>query len=172
MRTPSGLVSAGQLEIGDEIIGLNIPGIPDNYWLLDDGSMGSYSDYVITQEQIDNATETVTTVVGKRLHENIGAVAVNGDIYTLNHFILAKRDNEIKSINVRFLLNTDFIYNHQTQDFVPVEAYEKNEEITIQSYSINTEPFDFYFTENGLTFDMQALAEDLSGLSSDTPTQP
>ena len=172
MRTPSGLVSAGQLEIGDEIIGLNIPGMPDNYWLLDDGSMGSYSDYIITQEQIDNATETVTTVVGKVLHENIGAVAVNGDIYTLNHFILAKRDNEIKSINVRFLLNTDLIYNHQTQDFVPVEAYEKNEEITIQSYSINVEPFDFYFTENGLTFDMQALTESLSGYSSDAPTQP
>ena len=64
------------------------------------------------------------------------------------------------------------IYNHQAQDFVPVEAYEKNEEITIQSYSINVEPFDFYFTENGLTFDMQALTESLSGYSSDAPTQP
>jgi hypothetical protein len=166
------MVSAGQIEIGDEVIGLNIPGIPDNYWLLDDGSMGSYSDYVITQEQIDNATETVTTVVGKRLHENVGAVAVNGDIYTLNHFILAKRDGQVKSLNVKDLLNTDFIYNYQTKDFVAIEALEKNEEITIQSYSINTEPWDFYFTENGLTFDMQALAEDLSGLSDDTPTQP
>ena len=164
VRTPSGLVSAGQLEIGDEIIGLSIPGMPDNYWdLAGTGTYASYSDYVFTEEQIANAMETVTTVVGKVLHENIGAVAVNGDIYTLNHFILAKRDNEIKSLNVRFLLNTDLIYNHQTQDFVPVEAYEKNEEITIQSYSINVEPFDFYFTENGLTFDMQALEVSLSG---------
>ena len=172
LRTPNGLISAGQIEVGDEVIGLDIPGIPDNYWLLDDGSYGTYSDYVITQEQMDNATEVITTVAGKRLHQNIGAVAVNGDIYTINHFVLAKRDGQIKSLNTSDLLTTDLIYNYQTKDFVAIEAYEKNEDVTIQSYSINTEPYDFFFTENGLTFDRTALTSDLSGYSSDAPTQP
>ena len=157
------MVSAGQIEVGDLVIGLRIPGIPDDYWTLDDGSYGSYSDFVITQEQIDGAEEVEVTVVGKMLHENLGAAAVNGDIYTLTHFILAKRDNEIRSLNVKDLLNTDLIYNFQSKDFVGIESLELNEEITIQSYSINVEPEDFYFTENGLTFDMHAHSSTLSG---------
>ena len=157
------MISAGQIEVGDEVIGLRIPGIPDNFWLLDDGSGGTYSDYVITQEQIDNAEETVVTVQGKALHENSGAVVVNGDIYTLHHYILAKRDNDIRVLNVSDLVNTDLVYNYQTKDFVAIESLETNSEITIQSYSINVEPWDFYFTENGLTFDMQALSEHLFG---------
>ena len=163
LRTPTGMISAGQIEVGDEVIGLRIPGIPDNFWLLDDGSGGSYSDYVITQEQIDNAEETIVTVHGKALHENSGAVVVNGDIYTLHHYILAKRGNDIRVLNVSDLVNTDLIYNYQTKDFVAIESLETNSEITIQSYSINVEPWDFYFTENGLTFDMQALSEHLFG---------
>ncbi|NDF29887.1 MAG: hypothetical protein EB150_06755 [Nitrososphaeria archaeon] len=157
------MVSAGQIQLGDEVIGLQIPGIPDNFLLLDDGSYGTFQDFVFTPEQIENATETVVTVVAKQLHETVGAVAVNGDIYTIKHLILGKRDGEIRSLFTHTLQNTDLIYNYQTKEFVPIESLEINLDITIQSYSINVEPSDFYFTENGLTFDMHPLESSLSG---------
>ena len=56
---------------------------------------------------------------------------------------------------------------YQTKDFAPIETFEFNDEISIQVYSINTEPVDFYFTENGLTFDAHAVTSELSGLIGD-----
>ena len=92
------------------------------------------------------------------MHGSDGAVLVNGDIYSLFHFLICKRDNEIKAINVTDILLTDLIYNFQSQGFVAIENYDKNTDITIDVYAINVEPQDFYFTENGLSFDSYPTA--------------
>jgi hypothetical protein len=51
------------------------------------------------------------------------------------------------------IIASDLIYNYNEKAFVPIENLEKNIDVTIQVYSINVEPKDFYFTENGLTYD-------------------
>ena len=161
------MVSAGQLEVGDQVISVNIPGIPDDFWTLQSSDVNSYEDYVLSQEQVNGITETVATVVGKDLHESPGAAAVNGDIYSMNHYLLVKRNDEVKVLRVDNLTTSDLIFNYQTQDFAAIESYELNTDIVIQTYSINVEPQDFFFTENGLTFDLHPLASGLQG--SDDP---
>ena len=168
IRTPDGLVTSGQLEIGDQVLALSIPGIPDDFREINsDNQFGIYSDYIFSEENLANAVETTATVVGKELHTSDGAVAINGDVYSTAHWLLIKRNGEIKTVNVTDVFETDLIYTYQTKDFSPIETFEINNEISIQVYSINTEPIDFYFTENGLTFDAHAVTGELSGLIGD-----
>jgi hypothetical protein len=71
----------------------------------------------------------------------------------MTHHIVAKRDGLVTAILSGDILISDLIYNYNQKAFVPIENLEKNTEVVIQVYSINVEPKDFYFTENGLTWD-------------------
>ena len=143
------MVAAGQLQVGDQVISLNFDAIPDDFMEIHQEGQG----LVLTQEQMNNAQEVIATVANIGIHESTGAVVVNTDIYSMTHWLVAKRDGVIRSIRASELLPTDLIYSYNAKDFVLIENFEKNLDVNIQVYSINIEPQDFYFTENGLTFD-------------------
>ena len=146
IRTPNGLVAAGQLLVGDQVVTLSFNGLPDDYAY--DGTP-----VIISEEDFANAEETLATVTNLGIHESVGAVVVNSDIYSMTHCIIAKRDGLIQPIMSADIIASDLIYNYNEKAFVPIENLEKNIDVTIQVYSINVEPKDFYFTENGLTYD-------------------
>ena len=82
-----------------------------------------------------------------------GAVLINSDIYSMTHAIVIKRNENIMIINVTNVLPSDLVYSYTEKNFVPIENITINTDVSIQVYSINVEPNDFYFTEHGLTFD-------------------
>ena len=139
-------MAAGQLLVGDQVVTLSFNGLPDDYSY--DGTP-----VVISEEDFANAQETLATVTNLGIHESVGAVVVNSDIYSTTHCIIAKRDGLIQPIMSADILPSDLIYNYNEKSFIPIENLEKNIDVTIQVYSINVEPKDFYFTENGLTYD-------------------
>jgi archaellum component FlaF (FlaF/FlaG flagellin family) len=158
--TPTGTVTAQQIAVGDEVIGLRIPGIPDNFREIVTGNLKDF-EYSFTQEQLDNAEETVVTVVAKTLHDSPGAVVVNSDIYSTTHWIVTKRGEDITLINAVDIQEGDLVYNYATKDFAPVEIFSIDMNTWISVYSINVEPQDFYFTESGLAFDGYAFEGDV-----------
>lgn len=150
IRTTNGMVAAGQIAVGDQVISLNVPGLPDNFMDL---HINFDHGMEFTQEQIDNAEEAISTVTNIGIHESNGAVVINSDIYSMSHWLLCKRDGVIKTILSPGILPSDLIYSYAEKDFVPVSTLEINRDVTIQVYTINVEPYDFYFTESGLSFD-------------------
>jgi hypothetical protein len=119
IRTPNGLVAAGQLLVGDQVVTLSFNGLPDDYSY--DGTPA-----VISEEDFANAQETLATVTNLGIHESVGAVVVNSDIYSMTHCIIAKRDGLIQPIMSADILPSDLIYNYNEKSFIPIENLEKN----------------------------------------------
>ena len=82
---------------------------------------------------------------------------INSDIYSLTHGLVIKRDGVVRTVNSDKVLPSDLMYNYVAKDFIPIENFTINTDISIQVYSINVEPNDFYFSEHGLTFDFYPM---------------
>jgi hypothetical protein len=151
VRTESGLVRAQDLQVGDVILSLDIPGVPQNF-TLSGTTAEDLAAVSLDPEIIKSATPALTTINSISINERRGAVSVNTEMFTRAHYLLIQRDGLSKVVTAAELVNTDKVFNYTSFDFVDITELEFLD-IAFYAYSINCEPFDFFWTEHSLTFD-------------------
>ena len=142
IRTLDGLKPAGEIKVGDILLGLNIPSD------LDDAEWTSWI------SNPDNFTANVaeTTVTSTLQNSSSEYVYIDGDLFTPTHYILTKKDNVIKYTKVDLIDNTYQRYSFEENDFVDIEIVE---DINVEksNISIHCEPHDNFFTEQMLVME-------------------
>jgi hypothetical protein len=103
-------------------------------------------------EALSSATPVLTTINSISVQERTGAVSVNGEMFTRAHYLFIKRDEVVKVVQVPEIIITDKVYNYDEGQFVDIYELEVLD-VTYFCYSINCEPFDFFWTEKSLTWD-------------------
>ena len=142
VRTPNGLKPAGQVQVGDVLLGLDIPsGMDDQEWLSWTSNPDNFAANIVET--------TVTSVL-----QNSGStyVYIDGDIFTPTHYILTKKDDLIKFIKVDEIDNTYQRYSYEANDFVDIEIVE-DIAVDQNNISIHCEPHDNFFTEQMLVLE-------------------
>ena len=151
VRTENGLVRAQDLKVGDVLLSLDIPGVPQNF-TTSGTTAEDLAAVSLDPEIIKASTPVLTTVNSISINEKRGAVSVNTEMFTREHYLLIERDGFAKVVTAAELLNTDKVYNYTSSDFVDIYELEFLD-IVFYAYSVNCEPFDFFWTEHSLTFD-------------------
>ena len=103
-------------------------------------------------EALSSATPVLTTINSISVQERTGAISVNGEMFTRAHYLFIKRDDVVKVVQVPEIVITDKVYNYDAAQFVDIYDLEVLD-VTYYCYSINCEPFDFFWTEKSLTWD-------------------
>ena len=93
-----------------------------------------------------------TTVVSINSRVSDRAIVINGDIYSIHHWILARKDGVIRFVSSSDIDTTYEVYNFQTLDWVEVQSAESIAYID-RVYTINCEPYDMFFTNSMLVYD-------------------
>lgn len=147
IRTPSGLVSAESLNIGDILLSANLEGFPYN------PGEGIVEEAFSWTSDNPNLNIVNTTIVGitRRISEK--AVIVNGDIFSDWHWILVKRDGITKFVRSEDIIEgTDYIFDVDSNSWEIVDLFEVIQ-VGHETVSIDCEPYDMFFTEKMLTHD-------------------
>jgi len=82
------------------------------------------------------------------------AYVINGDVFSESHYILTKKDNSYKFIKASEIDDTYMVYKKDSEGFVDITEFEVLEYEDVV-FSINCEPYDNFFTEHMLVFDMK-----------------
>ena len=101
---------------------------------------------------IEGSAPALTTVNSISVNERRGAVSINTEMFTRAHYIFIERDGVAKIVTAAEVINTDKIYNYTNSQFIDIYELEFLD-IVFFAYSVNCEPFDFFWTEHSLTFD-------------------
>ena len=138
------LKEAQDIEPGDELLSIDIPGLinTDRQSILEWLGTGDLS-------LAPNATTTVTSLT---THPTTNLISINGDKFTQSHLVLIKKDGIEKFVVSDQIVESDLVWSYESSTFVPITQYEITESV-VNSVTINCEPFDIYFTENHITHD-------------------
>ena len=143
VQTTKGLVAAHDLVVGDELVSADIETMPTS------GS-GLYSEWSAIDPIVTQTTTTITAIATRNA-ESI--IIINGETYSDSHYIYAKRDNICKFINVNEILLTDLVFSTETLDWCEVLQIDVIPNVSYPVISINTEPYDIFYTERFLVHD-------------------
>ena len=101
-------------------------------------------------------TDIETTVVSISANIAMTTYVINGNKYTNTHWVLTKRDGVARFISANEIVETDLIYSPTFSDWQPIIELRVSEgpELVI---TINTEPYDVFFTDNSLVHDSVRL---------------
>ena len=147
IRTPSGLVRAENLNVGDVLLSADLEGFPYN------PGEGVTEQALAWTSENPNINFVNTTIVGIRRRIGNKAIVINGDIFSQYHWILVKRDNVIKFVlSENIVENSDHIFDPDTNTWEIVDLFEVIE-VAHETISIDCEPYDMFFTEKMLTHD-------------------
>jgi len=140
--TPNGTVAAETLKVGDKLVSLDIAEI----------DMANFNPLEWSSESLsgNGITETTITSISSRVVDKV--VQINGDIYSLNHWILTRKDNVISFTKSSDIDTTYEVYKFQTLDWSPVESATELAFID-RVFTINCEPHDMFFTNAALVYD-------------------
>lgn len=150
-KVPEGLVLAHNLSVGDVLYSANIDGLD----LSTDIPIAEYfAGWSRENPVINTAHETTVTALSAHIVDRV--IVINGNKYSVSHYILVKRDGLAKFVNVTEVVDTDLVYSPTFSDWQPVIELRVSEgkELVI---TINTEPYDVFFTDNALVHDSQPL---------------
>jgi hypothetical protein len=144
--TLDGYKTVNNLSVGDELLSLDISEIP---------TFGPDFDLTTwASEQFTNNGVVSTTVTGISTREVDRHMLVNGDWFSESHYILARKDGVHSFVIAADMDETYEVYNYQTDDWSPVvSVIPMNVPMTV--YSINCEPYDIFFTENMLVYNLR-----------------
>lgn len=146
-KVPEGLVLAHNLSVGDILYSANIES-------LDLTSGLTLSEYLTNwshqNPSIDTNLETTIVSLSARIVDNV--VVINGNKYSYSHYILIKRNSEVKFVKVYDVEETDEVFSPLFDGWQPIIELRNSagKELVI---SINTEPYDVFFTDNAIVHD-------------------
>lgn len=162
-KVPEGLILAHNLSVGDVLYSANIEGID-----VSNTAIVEYlQNWSVNSANISPA-ETTIVAMAARISDD-GAIVINGNKYSLQHFILIKRDGQIQFQPSSSVLETDLIFSPSENDWKEITDYK----VTTQKellISINVEPYDVFFTDNALVHDSYNAALDPNALTSSDET--
>jgi hypothetical protein len=163
-KVPEGLVLAHNLSVGDVLYSANIEGLD----LSTDTPIAEYFANWSEENPVIN-TNYETTITALSAHVVDSVIVINGNKYSVSHYILVKRDGVGKFINVTEVVESDLVYSPTFSDWQPIVELRVSEgkELVI---TINTEPYDVFFTDNALVHDSQPLDLNAPGVITD-PSQ-
>ena len=149
-KVPEGLVLAHNVSAGDILYSAAIDDLPMDGVGLEE-IIESWSS---ASPQIN--TDIETTVVSISANIAMTTYVINGNKYTNTHWVLAKRDGVARFISANEIVETDLIYSPTFSDWQPIIELRVSEgpELVI---TINTEPYDVFFTDNSLVHDSVRL---------------
>ena len=149
-KVPEGLVLAHNVSAGDILYSAAIDDLPMDGVGLEE-IIESWSS---AAPQIN--TDIETTVVSISANIAMTTYVINGNKYTNTHWVLAKRDGVARFISANEIVETDLIYSPTFADWQPIIELRISEgpELVI---TINTEPYDVFFTDNSLVHDSVRL---------------
>jgi hypothetical protein len=160
-KNPEGLVLAHNLSVGDILYSADIENLETQSGL-------GLSDYFANWSE-DNPvinTNLETTIVGlsARIVDNV--VVINGNKYSYSHYIMIRREGQVKFVKVYEVEFTDEVFSPLIDDWQPILELRNSEgkELVI---SINTEPYDIFFTDNAIVHDSHPFNSDTPGAISD-----
>ena len=151
VRTTDGLVKAGDLQVGDTLLSVNIEGFPY------ESAEGVTAQAIAWSDNNPNIIPEITNIVALYKTQSAYAVVINEDILSQYHYVLIKRNGVSKfETSVNIVKETDLVYSYDTSSWEPIYLYE-----IVQAphdiISINCEPYDMFFTERMLTHDSSAI---------------
>lgn len=149
LRTPNGLVLASTIQPGDQLLSVVLPGLPEEGWTIQDVINWNMENPSFDFSNENLVTTTVLEVISNTTNK---IVFINSDAFSATHAILVKRDNVAQMMLSDDVLETDQIWSLQHSGWIPVTAIDKYEAEHVV-YSINTEPYDLFFTESMLVHD-------------------
>lgn len=150
-KVPEGLVLAHNLSVGDVLYSADIDGLD----LSTDVPIAEYFAGWSRENPVIN-TQHETTITALSAHVVDQVIVINGNKYSISHYILVKRDGLAKFVNVTDVVETDLVFSPTFADWQPIIELRVSEgkELVI---TINTEPYDVFFTDNALVHDSQPL---------------
>jgi hypothetical protein len=142
VRTPDGLKYAGEIQVGDVLLGLNIPSdINEQEWLSWSSDANNFTANI--------AETTVTSVL---VNSGSEYIYIDGDLFTPTHYILTKKNNIIEYTKADSIDTTYQKYSYEMNDFVDIEIVE-DIAVDNNNISIHCEPHDNFFTEQMLVLE-------------------
>ena len=157
-KVPEGLTLAHNLSVGDVLYSADIEG-------LDLTSGQKLSDYLnnwsTENPAIDTNFETTIVSLSARIVDKV--VVINGNKYSYSHYILIKRNDEVKFVKVYDVLDSDMVFSPLFDSWQPIIDFKvlEGKELVI---SINTEPYDVFFTDNAIVHDSHEFDENTPGV--------
>jgi hypothetical protein len=162
-KVPEGLILAHNLSVGDVLYSANIEGIDvSNTAILE-----YLQNWSVNSANISPAETTIVAMAARISDE--GAIVINGNKYSLQHFILIKRDGQIQFQPSSSVLETDLIFSPSENDWKEITDYK----VTTQKellISIDVEPYDVFFTDNALVHDSYRAKNDQNALTTSDET--
>jgi len=158
-KNPEGLILAHNLSVGDVLYSANIEGID-----VANSEIAEYlQNWSSASAQISPAETTIVAMAARI--SNDGAIVVNGNKYSSEHFLLVKREGQIQFQPAREVLETDLVFSPSENDWKEVTDYKITDQKELL-ISIDVEPYDLYFTDNALVHDSYPAASNPNALLS------
>ena len=119
--------------------------------------LGSWS---TENPSINTNLETTIVSLSARIVDKV--VVINGNKYSYSHYILVKRDNATQFVKVNEVLESDMVFSPLLDSWQPIIDFKvlDGKELVI---SINTEPYDVFFTDNAIVHDSHEFDENTPG---------
>ena len=157
-KVPDGLVLAHNLSVGDILYSANIEGLD----LSSGQNLSSYlGGWSADNPMIDTNLETTVVSLAARIVDKV--VVINGNKYSYSHYILVKRDGVSKFVKVNEVQNSDMVFSpafDEWQEIIELREQEGKELVI----SVNTEPYDVFFTDNAIVHDSHELNDSTPGV--------
>jgi len=146
-KVPEGLVLAHNLAVGDVLYSADIENLDSHSNL---GLAEYFANWSETNPVINTNLETTIIGLSARIVDSV--VVINGNKYSYSHYIMVKRNEEVKFVKVYEVEFTDQIFSPMTDSWQPIIEL-RNAEGKELVISINTEPYDIFFTDNAIVHD-------------------
>jgi hypothetical protein len=158
-KNPEGLILAHNLSVGDVLYSANIEGID-----VSNSEIAQYLQNWSTASAQIAPAETTIVAMAARI-SNDGAIVINGNKYSSEHYILIKRAGQIQFQPAREVVETDLVFSPSENDWKEVTDYKITDQKELL-ISIDVEPYDLYFTDNALVHDSYPAASNPNALLS------
>jgi hypothetical protein len=135
---------AASIQVGDELASVDI----------EEMNIEGFDPLTWSSDSLTVLANTSTTVMSVGSREVTQLVSINGDLYSTTHYILTKKDGLIQFKNSTEIDTTFQIWSKKINDWTNVEVAELIDFVD-NVYSFDTEPYDKFFTENALVYDVR-----------------
>jgi hypothetical protein len=145
--TTNGYVQAKYLEVGYRLVSLDISEVPidGTKFNLGDWSSEEFTNNGLVETEI---VSIVTNTKDRMLYQ------LNGDWFTANHSILVRKDGIHMFKRIDELDTSYQVFDYELMDWTDIDTLESVESTNSAVYRIDCEPYDIFFTQNALVYNV------------------